>query len=205
MGKSKWDTGKLETEVGEGAVCLSHFMDVIALADGGALVIGGVFDLVSEGDVHGGAFTVPSVGDEPAHGEGLGAIWIHFERHLVGGTTDAAGLDLNAWLGVFHGTGDDFERIDGIGSFVGAINGGVDDALGERALAVLHDFGDKMADDWAVVTWVATVGLGEDSLAAWHDWGSLRVGKKGLLGGLWSLCAVFGTSLAALVDSEGIE
>jgi hypothetical protein len=96
---------------------------------------------------------------------------------LVSSTTYAAGFNLNAWFGVFNGTGDDLERINRVGSFVGAIDRSVNDALCERAFAVLHDFGDEVTDNWAVVTWIAAIRLGEDSFATWHNLKRLGIGK----------------------------
>ena len=43
---------ELPAEVGEGTVGLSHLVHVVALANGIALVVGSVFDLVGEGHVH---------------------------------------------------------------------------------------------------------------------------------------------------------
>jgi hypothetical protein len=160
--------GGLPAEVGEGAVGLSHLMNVVAFPNRAALVVGGVLDFVGEGDVHWSAFAVASVVDQPAHGERLGAFRGDFKRDLVGGTTDAAGFHLDAGLGIFDGTGDDFERIDRIDALVGAIDGGIDNPLRERALAGMHHLADEVTDERAVVAGVATVGLGKDSLAAWH-------------------------------------
>ena len=36
-----------------------------------------------------------------------------FQRHLIGGTTDAAGLGLDARLGVVHGALEDLDRVAG--------------------------------------------------------------------------------------------
>ncbi len=42
----------LEAEVGEGAVGLGHLVNVVTLTDGVAGIVGGVLDLVGEGDMH---------------------------------------------------------------------------------------------------------------------------------------------------------
>jgi hypothetical protein len=68
---------KLEAEMGEGTVSLSHFMHIIALADRVAGVIGSILDLVGEGDMHGGALFGTRKSDNPTHAEGLGAIGVY--------------------------------------------------------------------------------------------------------------------------------
>src|SRR6478736_72311 len=60
----------LPAEVGEGAVGLGHLVHVVALADGGALVVGGVLQLVGQGHVHRGALAAAGVTDDPAQGQG---------------------------------------------------------------------------------------------------------------------------------------
>jgi hypothetical protein len=60
----------------------------------------------------------------------------NFERHLVGGTTDAAGLDLDTRLGVFNGAVEKLKRINAVSLLVQLLDGGIDDALSERLLAV---------------------------------------------------------------------
>jgi hypothetical protein len=72
----------------------------------------------------------------------------------------------------FNSAGDDFEWVDGIDSFVRPIDGGVNDALSERTLAVFHHLGDEVTDERTVIAGIATVWLGEDALAAWHGGGS---------------------------------
>ena len=68
-GVARWRGGGLEAEVGEGAVGLSHLVDVVALAHGRALVVGGVLDFVGESHMHRRAFAVAGVGNKPAHRE----------------------------------------------------------------------------------------------------------------------------------------
>jgi hypothetical protein len=65
-------------------------------------------------------------------------------RGRVGRTTDTAGLDLDLGPGVLHGA---LERGDGVaaGLLLHLLEGGVDDALGQRALApgqdLVHELG----------------------------------------------------------------
>ena len=68
-GVARWRGGGLEAEVGEGAVGLSHLVDIVALAHGRALVVGGVLDFVGESHMHRRAFAVAGVGNKPAHRE----------------------------------------------------------------------------------------------------------------------------------------
>ena len=75
---------ELESEVGEGAVCLGHLMHLVTLPDGGTLVLGRVLDLVGEGDMHRHTTTGAGMSDDPAHGEGLLTLDGDLKRHLVG-------------------------------------------------------------------------------------------------------------------------
>jgi hypothetical protein len=97
--------GRLEAEVGEGAVGLGLLVNVVALADGVPLPLKRHLSARWRGR---GA-SEPGLCD---HGRNQrSSAWRgtperrrrNFERHLVGGTTDAAGLDLNTRLGVFNG------------------------------------------------------------------------------------------------------
>ena len=143
--------GNLETEVSEGAVGLGHLVNVVTLTNRAALVVGGILDFVGEGDVHWSSFTTAGITDDPAKGERLGASRLNFKWHLVSRTTNAAAFDFHARLGVLNGASNDFERIDGVDSFVGLLDGGVNDALREGTLAVVHDLTDQVTDERAVV------------------------------------------------------
>ncbi len=72
---------------------------------------------------------------------------VHFERHLIGSSTDAAALHLDARLRVLDRTSEDFERIDGVGAFVSAIDRGVNDTLREGTFSVLHDLTNETANN----------------------------------------------------------
>lgn len=199
--------GKLETEVGEGTVCLGHFVNIIALADGVAGVVGSILDLVGESDVHWGALFGTSEVDEPTHAERFGAAGVYFQRNLVGRSTDTAGLHLDAGLGVFDGAVDDLERVDGISAFIGAVNSGVDDTLGEGALAVFHHLGDQATDNLAVELRILVNFGWVDSFSACHGigWSEIKLGKLLLSARFGLLGTVFGTALLTTIDPEGIE
>src|SRR5690349_4120790 len=102
MGKRKgWSSGgALETEMGKGAVRLSHLVGIVALLDRTPLPRGGVLQLISKGVLQRDALALEREGDEPAHGQRELAAGLHFHRHLIGGATDAAALHLEAGLHV---------------------------------------------------------------------------------------------------------
>src|SRR5207248_8897614 len=131
----------LPAVVREGLVGLRHAVRVLALAHRGAAALGGVHQLVRQTERHGLLASVARGLDDPAHGERLAARGPHFDGHLVAGAADAAGLHLDHGLHVIEGRG---EHLDGFppllaGLFGDAVEGTVDDALGGRLLAVLHD------------------------------------------------------------------
>jgi len=67
---------------------------VFALLDGGANVVGGVHQLGGKAVNHAAAGALASSGEYPANGERLAAVALDFDGNLIGGTTDAARLDL---------------------------------------------------------------------------------------------------------------
>src|SRR5688572_25338521 len=74
----------------EGAVGVGHLVGVFALLDGAAAIVGGIHQLARQAALHGGLIAAARGGDQPADGKRTRAIGAHFDRHLVGGTTDAA-------------------------------------------------------------------------------------------------------------------
>ena len=88
--------------MGKGAVGLSHFMNVVALANGRTLIVGGFLDFVGESLVHRHTLAVAGVVHNPAHSQGFGTGRIHFKRHLVSSATDAAALHFHTGFGIFN-------------------------------------------------------------------------------------------------------
>src|SRR5690606_24719115 len=80
----------LPAVVREGAVGVGHAVRVFAFLDRVAAVVGGVHQLGREARGHGRLGTAAGGGDQPAHGERLGALGTNLDRHLVGGTADPA-------------------------------------------------------------------------------------------------------------------
>src|SRR6478672_9902537 len=90
----------LPAVVREGLVRLGHLVGVLAALDCSAEAVGGVEDLVHEPLGHRLLTTLTRVADHPAQGQGRGAVRLDLDRHLVGRTADAAGLDLQGRLDV---------------------------------------------------------------------------------------------------------
>src|SRR4051794_14922282 len=137
--------GRSPAVVGEGLVGLGHLVGVLATLHRGTEAVGGVEDLVHEPVGHGLLTSLGGVADQPAQREGGAPGALDLDRHLVGGATDAAGLDLDGRLDVVHGP---LERDHGVGAglVAAALEGGVDDALGDLLLAVLEHLGDELGD-----------------------------------------------------------
>ena len=72
------------------------------------------------------------------------------DRHLVGRATDTAAADLKGRLDVVHGALERDDRV-GAGLLAAALEGAVDDALGELALAGQQDLVDQLGDQRRVV------------------------------------------------------
>src|SRR5690606_33363120 len=86
--------------VREGLVGLGHLVRVLAALDRGAEAVAGVEDLVHQALGHRLLATLPGVADQPAQGQRGAAARLDLDRHLVGGATDTAGLDLQGRLDV---------------------------------------------------------------------------------------------------------
>ena len=81
--------------VREGAIGFGHLVDVFALLDGRAQTIGCIHDLVGEALGHAALLAVARIADDPTDGERGGAAGVDLGGHLVRGTADATGLDLD--------------------------------------------------------------------------------------------------------------
>src|SRR3954462_14762798 len=119
--------------VGEGLVGLGHLVGVLALLHSGTEAVGGVEDLVHQALGHRLLTTVGGVAHEPAQGQRGAAAGLDLDRHLVGGATDTAGLDLDGGLDVVERALERHDRV-GAGLLAGALEGAVDDALGDLLL-----------------------------------------------------------------------
>src|SRR5690242_872538 len=90
----------LPLEVAEGAVGLGHLVRVLAPLDGGTQTIHRVHELEGELLAHRLA-AAPARGlDQPADAQRHAPVAADLHRHLVGGATDAARLDLDERRGV---------------------------------------------------------------------------------------------------------
>src|SRR4051812_30037650 len=132
---------RLPAVVSEGLVGLSHTVRVFALADGGTAVLRGIHQLVSKAERHRLFAAVTGSLDHPAHGQCLAASRANFNGHLVGSTADAARLHFDDRLYVLQ---RGRQHLDGVaalltGLLTDTIECTVDDALGGRLLAALHD------------------------------------------------------------------
>src|SRR4051812_29910861 len=103
--------GSLPAVVRERLVGVRHLVDVLALLDRVAAILGGVDDLVGEAVHHGLLVAVARVLDQPAHAERERAIRADIDRDLVRGATDAAALDLDAWPDVGQRAVPDLQRV----------------------------------------------------------------------------------------------
>src|SRR3954454_1323919 len=124
----------LPAVVGEGLVGFGHLVGVLTTLDAGTEAVAGVEDLVHEPLGHRLLATLPRVADQPAQREGGAAVGLDLDRHLVGGATDAAALHLEGRLHVVERALEGDDRV-GARLLPGALEGPVDDVLGERALA----------------------------------------------------------------------
>ena len=115
---------RLPAEMSESAVGLSLLVNIVTLADGVSLALGGVLEFVGKSAVHRNATTSASIVDQPTHRQRLRASRRDFEGDLISSSTDATCLGLNPGLGVFNRT---IEELKGVNSpILGVVLNGVD-------------------------------------------------------------------------------
>src|SRR5688572_997003 len=135
--------------VGERLVRFRHAVGFFALLDGAAAAFRGVDQFGSQLARHGVLAALARRLDQPAHGQRHTARGADFDRHLVGGTADATRLHFDRRRNVAQCLLDELE---GIGVLLADdIHRAVDDLLGDRLLAALHDHVDETGDRLAAV------------------------------------------------------
>src|SRR5699024_7741308 len=95
---------------------------------------------------HGVLATRAGVADQPAQRQRGGAAGLDLDRHLVGRTADAAGADLEGRPDVVQRLLQGDDRVLAV-LLTGALERAVDDALGDRLLAVQEDLVDQLRYD----------------------------------------------------------
>src|SRR4051794_20826267 len=142
--------GVLPAVVREGAVGLRHLVRVLAALDRGAEAVRRVEDLVGEALGHRLLAAGLGVAGQPAQREGVRAVRLDLDRHLVGGATDAAALHLDGGAHVVERLLQRHDRVLAVlRSHV--VERAVDDALREALLAVDEDLVDELTDDRGAV------------------------------------------------------
>src|SRR5689334_16505343 len=121
--------------VREGLVRLGHLVRVLAPLHCGTQTVARVEQLVHQALGHRLLAPGAAVLDQPAQAQRGAPRGAHLDRDLVGRTTDAAAADLEGRLDVVQGALERDDRV-GVGLGAAALEGAVDDRLGDRALAV---------------------------------------------------------------------
>lgn len=117
----------------EGLVGFSHTMDFIALLNGTAAVFSGVEQFAGEALRHRLFGTTLSRFTEPAHRESEATNGTDFDRDLIVGATNAAGLNFHQRTDVVDGVVEHFNSALA-GLFFDLRKGTVDDAFRNRLL-----------------------------------------------------------------------
>ena len=128
----------LPAVVSERLVGVSHLVRVFALLDGASAALGSFHQLSGEALSHGLLTALAAESDKPSHCEAGASLVANLDGHLVGGTTNAAALDLNAGLHAVEGLTEDLERLFFV-ALLDDVEGSVEDGLGGGLLATLHE------------------------------------------------------------------
>ena len=138
-------------QVSESFVCFRHPVGVFALLDAGAGAVERVNQLRGQLVDHRLARSLASVADEPAKGQGAASARSDLHRHLVRLAADASGPDFDGRHDVRHRLLEHFEAARA-GLLLGDGQGGVEDLLADRLLAIEHQAIDEALIDEALLS-----------------------------------------------------
>ena len=130
---------------------LRHLVNIVTLADRTALTLECFHDLGRECGGHRRAFAGIREIYNPTQRERSLTIRRNFERHLIRRTTHAAGLGLNAGLGVVHSALQNFNGVTRRIFLGESFKRTIDDALCRALLAGEHDGVDQSRYENALV------------------------------------------------------
>src|SRR5262249_24102506 len=99
---------------------------------------------------HGLLVASPRRAEQPTNGERLAAVSANFDRHLVRRATNAPGAHLNGRHDVVQRLAKHAKRVL-LGLALDQLEGAVDDRLGDRLLALVHDRVHELGHDLVVV------------------------------------------------------
>ncbi|EDP62462.1 30S ribosomal protein S7 [alpha proteobacterium BAL199] len=171
-----------------------HPVGVFALLHGSAATVRCVDQLSREPFGHGLLGALARCIDQPADGQRLSAFRPNLNRHLIGGTANAARPNFQMRLHVAERVVEQPDRLTA-GPLGHAIERPVDDALGDRALAVIHEAAHELGDNL-----IPKLGIRKDrtllsTMPTRHTGFSL----------LRPLRAVFRTALTTILDALGVK
>src|SRR6185437_13208985 len=130
----------------EGFVGVGHAVRVLALLHLRAAIVGRIHELARKALFHGVLRAVARAADDPADGEGLAAIGAHLDRDLVGGAADAARAHLDGRADIAERVVEHPQRV--LARALGdAVERAIDDTLGDRLLALVHQAIHELAHD----------------------------------------------------------
>src|ERR1700722_2893932 len=132
--------------VREGAVGFRHPVHVFTLLDGVPPAIRRIEQLGREPLRHRLFIALACCRDDPANAERLPAHRANLDRHLIGGTTNAARTHLDGRHYVFQRLPENRQRAP-LGLGLDQFERAIDDTLGGRLLAVVHDRVHELRND----------------------------------------------------------
>src|SRR5579872_321328 len=170
-------------------------MRVLPFLDGDAAIVRGVEQLAREPLLHRIFRTPARRRNQPADCQGLAAVGADLDRHLIGGAADPARANLDGGPYTGQRLVEDPDRILAA-ALLNAVEGAVDNALGDRLLALvhqaIHEFGHNLVAEFRI----------RQNLA--FDRGATTRHRSSSRSLFRPLGAVFGTALAPILDALGV-
>lgn len=139
---------RLESEVCESTVGLSHAVHILLTLERTTLVVEGVHDLSGQLLSHALATALACEGDHILHGDTLLAVGTNLSRNLERSTTDTAALHLHLRSDVVEGLLPNLKRGLLLVLHLGAyeLEGSIEDLIRGILLTVVHQVVDKLGD-----------------------------------------------------------
>ncbi len=174
-------------------------MSVFPLLDRRTAIVRCVEQLAGETLFHGVLGPTTRRADQPADRERLAAIRADFNRHLIGGATDAARPNLDRRADIAQRVVEHAQRVLA-GPLLDAVERPIDDAFGGRLLARIHQAVDELREDH-----IAELGVRQDLPLFGGATTRHARSSSSLLCLLRTLRAVLRTALTAVLDTLGIQ
>src|SRR5690554_332787 len=152
----------------ERLVRFCHAVHIFALLDRSTFAISGIHDFACQTGSHALLTTLGGIIYQPTHGQSSTTARAYFHRHLVRGTTDTTGFHFDDWANCIQRFFEVFHRLTFL-ALLDNFQSTVNDTLGDRLLAGLHNVVDKLGQQLAIELRIRKDLPLRGNATSWHD------------------------------------